>query len=70
MVAVIVNRDNDNFLSVHKLNCTTSVNKCKFNSLVTLVYRTPKYSTMQRQVFTRQRLNPQLCNHLYMQLKL
>lgn len=55
VVAVIVNRDNADFISVHKLNCTTSVNKCKFNFLVTLVYRTPKYSTMQRQVFTRQK---------------
>lgn len=55
VVAVIVNRDNIHFLFVHKPNCTTSVNKCKFNFLVTLVYRTPKYSTMQRQVFTRQK---------------
>lgn len=55
MVAVIVNFDNNNFLSVLKLNCTASVNKCKFNFLVTLVYRRPKYSTMQRQVFTRQK---------------
>lgn len=54
MTAAIVKKESGNFLSVQKLNCTTSVNKCKFNFLVTLVYRTPKYSTMQRQVFTRQ----------------
>lgn len=54
VTAVIVKQENYHFLSGQMLNCTTSVNKCKFNFLVTLVYRTARYSTMQRQVFTRQ----------------